>query len=205
MSAPDAYRKPVESGTSGEAPRELVYAPDGETVHRGVLTLGRVGIIFLGALPVAAIASMIWSDYAALVVFALAAFVAWKAQRAWSRVETGAVRFRVEHGRLDVSRVAGHEKLVDVPLEAVEDVTLDTKTVQTSLEGGSMVAAVRVSDRIAGPEVDKARILLVTAGGAVRLSEEFGSHTAASEALGRIRGFLRKHGWVPADEREAGE
>ena len=61
----------------------------------------------------------------------------------------------------------------------------------------------RFIDAKVGPKVDTARIVLVSASGRqVTLTQDYLAHMSATEWLGKIRVFLRKHGWLPEDERE---
>lgn len=84
------------------------------------------------------------------------------------------------------------------------DVGLETKTVTHMLEGASAIPAVRFEQATAGPEIDTARIGFVTERGTSHpLGETYISHLYAAEALSQVRVFLRKNGWVPADERDA--
>jgi hypothetical protein len=85
------------------------------------------------------------------------------------------------------------------------DVALETKTVTHMLEGASAIPAVRFEEAREGPEIDTARLGFVTERGTSHpLGETYISHLYAAEALSRVRVFLRKNGWVPADERDAG-
>ena len=84
------------------------------------------------------------------------------------------------------------------------DVSLETKTVTQMLEGASAIPAVRFEQATAGPEIDTARIGFVTERGTSHpLGDTYISHLYAAEALSQVRVFLRKNGWIPADERDA--
>ena len=79
---------------------------------------------------------------------------------------------------------------------------MDTKTIQKVQEGGDAIPAMRFINATVGPELDTARIVVVGARGTrVPLTTEYIAHMDASEWFGKIRVFLRKSGWVPADER----
>ena len=52
------------------------------------------------------------------------------------------------------------------------------------------------------PEVDQKRIMLVGKTGSVPLTEAYLASVDVTEWFGKIRVFLRKHGWVPESERE---
>ncbi len=60
----------------------------------------------------------------------------------------------------------------------------------------------RFLDSRVAPEIENARIVVVGKRGEARLSEEYLAHMEASEWLGKVRVFSRKHGWVPRDERD---
>jgi hypothetical protein len=86
-------------------------------------------------------------------------------------------------------------------LEGLANVTLDVKTIERAMDGGSAIPALRMNAGTA-PPVDTARIVFVGADGReVLLSEKYVAHMDATEWLGKIRLFLRRHGWVPEDER----
>ena len=82
------------------------------------------------------------------------------------------------------------------------DVVLDTKTIRKVVDGDSMLPAVRFTNTKVGPEIDLGRIFLTNGHERYALIDDFLSHTHAIEWFGKIRVFLRLHGWVPPDERE---
>jgi hypothetical protein len=89
-------------------------------------------------------------------------------------------------------------------LDELANVELDTKTIRQVEQGGSAIPAMRFADSRVGPELDRARILLVCDDETrIPLSEIYGVHMQTSESFGKMRVFLRKHGWVPEDERDA--
>lgn len=113
------------------------------------------------------------------------------------------VVLRVDRGglelRLPKSRAPAH-----VALSSLVDVGLDTKHIQRMLEGGSPVPAVRFSESRAGPETEVARIRLsFDDGTSIALTDTYVAHMVATEWMGKIRVFLRRHGWIPHDERPA--
>lgn len=89
-------------------------------------------------------------------------------------------------------------------IERIANVGLDTKTIRRILEGNAITAGLRFLDTKVGPELDVARILFEVDGVAqpVNLTEAYVAHMESIEWLGKIRSFLRSHGWVPEDERE---
>jgi hypothetical protein len=192
------YRKPAGPET-GETrpPAELVYAATdrGRRGNSGLaafqffslpLVAGVAGTVILGPTP-------------GLVALAAAALLAiwW-----WRRApHAGVVVLRVEGGELRILSGNKKKERARFALDDVE-VELDTKTIQKVQEGGSAIPVMRVLDTTVGPEIDTARIVVVAKGKRVLLTEDFVTHMDASEWFGKIRVFLRKSGWLPADERE---
>jgi hypothetical protein len=110
---------------------------------------------------------------------------------------------RMAGGSLSLNQWGIKQPLAYLPLSQLADVTLDTRSIQRVVEGTSMVPAVRYSEGRTAPEVDVARIVLIDCDGTtVNMGERFLAHTDAVDALGRIRVFLRSHGWIPEDERD---
>ncbi len=94
-----------------------------------------------------------------------------------------------------------HERL---HLGDLATVALEVKTIERVMDGSSAIPAMRFIDSKVGPKVDTARIVLVTAGREVALTRSYLPHMHVPwRGAGKIRTFLRKHGWVPEDERES--
>jgi hypothetical protein len=103
--------------------------------------------------------------------------------------------------RLIIARPNG-KPLEDLLLSDIMNVELDTKTVEMVQEGGSAIPAVRMIESKVGPSIDKSRLVITLSNRRqVRLGEEFQANMDATEWVGKIRVFLRKHDWVPNDER----
>ncbi len=122
----------------------------------------------------------------------------------WRRPASDGFLLTVEKGALVVARSRGARPIATLPLETLRNVSLDIKTIQRVEEGGSAIPAMRVLDSRVGVEVDTSRIVLQGEGPAVPLGNLYIAHMDATEWLGKIRVFLRKNGWVPADERSEG-
>lgn len=149
-------------------------------------------------LGVGAVLAAAVSVEAALVGFGLSSLAIYR----WWRPAPERAVFHVEAGRLRVR--IGHSKTpqVDISLSDLVNVVLDTKTVQSALEGDSAIPAMRVIDAKPGFEIDEARIALVFADGRRQLlTTSYLQHTETTEAFGKLRVFLRKHNWLPEDER----
>ena len=123
----------------------------------------------------------------------------------WKRAPKLAEKIlRVRKGTLVV--LGGEREETRFDLEELRDVVLESKTVQRIQEGGSAIPAMRFIDSQVAPDQDVSRIVLV--GKDARrhaLADEYVVNMEATEWMGKIRVFLRKHGWIPHDERETPE
>lgn len=97
----------------------------------------------------------------------------------------------------------GDRPLLTVPLAELEDVGLDSKSIRKVELGQDAVPVLRFINTQVGPEIDVARIALSIEGRdePFLLTSAFLPHMDAVEWAGKIRSFLRKHRWVPEDER----
>jgi hypothetical protein len=188
------YRDPAPDPP---APAELAYFAAGSRNESSVAVMFQLFSVPLVAAVAGAALVGPWAGLGALA--ASGAFVVWRRR---SATTAQGARLRVERGDLVVLTARGAKETARGRLASLRDVALETKTIQMVQEGSSAIPAMRFIDTKVGPSVDKARIVLVFEAGEVRLGDDFVAHMDATEWLGKIRVFLRKHGWVPADERE---
>jgi hypothetical protein len=196
------YRTPAVREPEARPARELVYEANDETARRsdGMSALFRhfslplllAGVVGWLAGPVAATAALAGA----------AAYSVWS----WrSRKRLGGAVLTVDRDVLAIELREKRPTYDRVSLGDLADVVLQIKTIERVMDGGSAIPAVRFIDSKVAPKVDTARIVLVRASGEeVPLTSEYLPHMHATEWLGKIRTFLRKHGWVPEDEREGG-
>ena len=194
------YRTAAPREPEPTPPRELTYdaRDDGAGRAEGLLALFRhFSLPLLVVVAASAIGGEI-AGGAALVLGAAYSVWSWR-----TRKSRGGAVLRIDRGAVDVE-VRGTRAVSDrFRLGDLADVVLDVKTIERVMDGNSAIPAMRFIDSKVGPKVDTARIVLVGATGReVRLTEEYLPHMHATEWIGRIRTFLRKHGWVPEDERE---
>jgi hypothetical protein len=149
----------------------------------------------------ACVATQLSPSAAWVVILGVLAWSLWS----WRRTRRGeAIVFRVERGQLTVQvRGAAQPLLSPLPLRKVLDVTLDTRSITPAMRDTS-IAAVAPQMKVRGA-VDIARIVVVPAAPAepVPITTDHLAHMDAIEGAGKIRSFLRAHGWLPEDEREA--
>jgi hypothetical protein len=191
------YREPGAPSSSEKAPAELLY--DG--LDRAGRRPPGIALLQAMSLPVlvAGVLAAKWSSTAGLVgLVVTGAFGIW-----WlRRTPQSGVVLRVNQSELLVFRHGKKEPEARFQLDDLVNVSLDTKTIQRIEEGGSAIPAMRFADSRVGPELDTARIVLVPRRGtSLPLTDAYVAHMDATEWLGKIRVFLRKNGWVPADER----
>lgn len=191
MSQLDVYRASLPPERDGPPPRELLVELADRDRDRGaaVLWFQLFSLPVLVGVIVASAANPTLGLVAMVVAGALA--IGLRRRAAKARV----LRLTVADGALTIPGKGA------VRLDALEDVVLDVKTIRRVQDGDSAVPAVRFTDTRVGPEVDLARIVIVGDGERVYLAEHWLAHMDATEWLGKLRVFLRKHGWVPADER----
>jgi hypothetical protein len=118
---------------------------------------------------------------------------------------------RQESAACDVSRrgraVIALCTCVSVPrrveLRHLEEVYLDTKTIQRLREAPNPVPQLSFLNQSVGGEQDESRIALQFANDTVFLTEARLSHLEANEWFSKIRRFLRRNGWTPISERSS--
>lgn len=185
------YRAPVQMERAA-LPKEFTCAwTNAETathpmgVYYG-LVLGLLGSGFMASVtPVAGVAGAVGT----LMGVGL---YSRKARRA-----TG-LRLTVEDGTLH----AHHDGRLAavVGLDALREVVVDSKGIQRVTFHQEVGAA--LPDTRVGGQVDIARIALVCEDGQrLVLTETYAAYSECMEHFGKVRVFLRKHGWLPEDER----
>jgi hypothetical protein len=190
------YRERAEGAEPAGPPPELVYVVFPRDLNRSFHVMwirGWLGGIFLGAVLGVLVAP--WAVW--VVVVGIVPWFVWS----WRRARRGqAIRLSVDQGGLSIARE--ETRLVEaLPLARLRDVALDTTSIAPVMRETS-ISAVAVETRVRG-EVDVARIVVVPAEPSepVALVEEPLAHMDAVEGVAKIRTFLRKHGWVPEEER----
>jgi hypothetical protein len=191
------YRSPAERPPTEAPPNDFIHDP----LRRGNRESAMFDAFRMFALPTVvgvAVGGFV-SPVAGIVVGAGSLAALW-----WRRRQAGGgVVLHVENGLLEVRTRRGGVQ-ARVRLADLSDVALDTKSERLMHEGGSAIPAIAFAESRAGDTIERARIVLFRSASPapIPLSEERGSHSEATEELGKIRVFLRKHGWVPAAERE---
>jgi hypothetical protein len=117
------------------------------------------------------------------------------------------VRKRAKAKPAAVLHLAGHtlravgptgREIMEVHLDDLVDLTLDTKTIEMVQESSGPVPELMYVNSTVGPALDTSRIQLVTRRtGTVPLTTDFMPHSDSLEWRGKMRQFLRKHGWEP--------
>lgn len=167
----------------GAPPRELVVsitpAPGDSSDGAGAGMLPFV----LTALAAGLLAKYV-SPAAALVPLAIAAIIVFVSRKR----HEGRFVLRVDDGALEVTRERRSGPAVRIALEDLLDVTLDRKT---HAAGGRSGATERVRLALERRAPDDP----------IFVPDERVTPIEAQEWYGKVRVFLRKHGWLPADER----
>lgn len=137
--------------------------------------------------------------------FGLATLVGSVGWALWNAREKG------ERGSVTLGVDAGDLLLVDrqavlprrVALAKVREVEIESKAIRRVTYAQQVGEAIP-STHVSG-DVDVARIVLVVEGEPrpLRLTESYESYSNCAECFGKVRVFLRAHGWLPENEREA--
>lgn len=190
------YRAPIAHEVRAPVSQLVVTWSDAERSKWKVFLRGYYG--FVGAaLGVGALAAV--SPHAAGVCAAAGVGFWW-----WRRRQAVVPGFTLEvlDGTLTIQR-AGEAAPVEVALSAVRDVEIERKAIQrvSVHQGyGDPVPSTALSD-----DLEVARIVVVCDGPdpRVRLTEQYAPVFECMERFGKVRVFLRSHGWKPESEREA--
>jgi len=194
---PVPYRDPAPK-VSRPAKAELTYVPL-ERTDRGS---GMTAAFQIVALPTV-LFCVVWktvgpTEGAVAWVIALALSV-WM----WRRTPKPGAVLRVEDGVLLVRPRGAKETLYRVRLLDLDDVVLQTKTVERVVDIATGNPYARTLNPQIAPKTDTNRIALEGRGEAeFALTDEYQSHSDTLDWFGKIRVFLRRNGWTPIDERE---
>jgi hypothetical protein len=96
----------------------------------------------------------------------------------------------------------GEAKPTAIPIAAIDNVEIERKAIQR------VTYQQRINDAVPSTElsgdVEVARIVIRLAGGAApeRLAETWAPVFVCTDRFGKVRTFLRAHGWVPLPERD---
>jgi hypothetical protein len=193
------YREAASVEPKEAPPRELVYAAtDPDLRHRSTVVTFQA---FSAPVIAAVAASMVATPTAGLLaLLGTSALVVWWMKR---KERPDCIILSVDGGELVVRRERSIEPIGRFTLDELVNVSLDSKLIRRVLDGASPIPAVRFTDTRVAPESTTARVILVARERPfVPLGQTYLAHMDATEWLGKIRLFLRKHGWVPEDERE---
>jgi hypothetical protein len=98
---------------------------------------------------------------------------------------------RIADGILEVARERGASPPIQLPLAEVLDVTLDRQAKAASGRGGVASERVQITLERAAPADP------------IHFPDDRITPIEAQEWQGKVRVFLRKHGWLPKEERRA--
>ena len=197
MSKDTPYRAPIEPDVRAPVPQLVVAWSDAERSKWKSFLRGYYGFL-AAALGVGAVAAV--SPHAAGACAAAGGGYWWFRRR--QEVAPG-FTLDVIGGSLAVQR-AGEAAPVVVALSAVRDVEIERKAIQRVSYHQGYGDAVPTTE-LSG-DLDVARIVVVHDGAdpRVRLTEQYAPVFVCMERFGKVRSFLRSHGWKPVGERDEG-
>jgi hypothetical protein len=191
----EAYREPKASDAPGAPPDNvLAYFPESAQPRSSVAFYGVLAPIF----GFAAVAAVTGSAGLGLIgLLATAGYMYWKRRR----TKTVPRAVLTIQGRMLTLSGEAFSLPRTLAMEALLEVYLDTKAIQRVQENVGAIPALRFLNATVSEEHDTARIGLELEDETLFLTEERVSHLDANEWFSKIRRFLRKHGWLPEDER----
>ena len=196
MSNDTPYRAPAQVDVVAPSPRLVVDWTDSESLNRWKwFVRGYYGLLALGlGLAMVALAS---TPVAGALAVGLLAY--WIDQR--RRAVPPGFTLEVVDGVLSITR-AGEAAPTTAALASVRDVEVERKAIQRVSYHQNFGEAVPKTE-LSG-DLDVARIVVVFDGDApgARLTEAYAPVFLCMERFGKVRAFLRRHGWKPAGERD---
>lgn len=196
-----AYEPPRKDpdGERARPDNELAYFPE---APRATSSTGAVYNLLAPAFALMAFGGVFESlAIGAAAGSAVIGYQWWRRKRQRT-VPRALLKIEGEQLRLSGAAFPGGGPLV-FHLSELLDVYLDTKTIQRVRENPGPLPELRFINATVGGEQDTARIALELEHETFFLTQERLSHTDANEWFSKIRRFLRRHGWVPEDERAA--
>lgn len=191
------YRVPIENEVD-EPRRSLVYTTEDPEKH--VWGARRFLRVFFVASALGTALIMMGYGVAGAVTGTLG--IAWAIVRMRQRPRPKSVVLEVKGGTLDVMVPARDVRRLHISLCDLHDVRLQSKSYEHANAAAGALGALEFDGRGRSRQVTVARIVLVDERGhELVLSEQWRAHFDCMEWLGRIRAFLRSHGWLPAEER----
>ncbi len=195
----DPYRSPATLPEPlAIVPVELVYlAAINERRNRALRRMA--GWLWLGA-TLCAVALVLMPHLGAWLAAAFVPFLTWR----WLlNRKPERIVLAVRDGWVELASPSGKARF---QLARVRQVELDTKTIAKAYADkfvGTAVVSLGVR-----PAIDVARIVLVLDEDddetrRVVLGSDYEGISEVTAWLGKLRVFLRKHGWIPIDERDA--
>ncbi len=188
------YRSLATPAADAAIPRELVLASNaGGTFLKSTASL----LFFLGAAAIFAIAADAPAIFYIAAAFALFRF--------FSRSRAPQLRFQVQGDRVSVfSRKKA--PMLEVDIADILEVVRDDKEIERTMLGPGMTIAEKTTDLRATGKSNESRIAFelrsehATEQRRVYLFETRLPGIEIDDWYPKIRGFLRKNGWIPASE-----
>ncbi|CAN5664413.1 hypothetical protein BH09MYX1_BH09MYX1_57390 [soil metagenome] len=157
------------------------------------------GIVFgLVALPVMVVVVLhvLGLGWLSLVGGAIAAVIGYRVWRSSSKPRK--IILRVREKKLFV--IDG-KRSFELAVSALRNVSLDKKEVRKLRDGSPILPELMMVNSTVDATTEIVRVVLEGNGTSFRLTDEYQPYSAGLEGMGKVRVFLRKHGWVPPEEQ----
>jgi hypothetical protein len=190
------YRKHESLPSRREPPLELIYHPSGSDLQ--IAPVRRVLRTAFLAAPIAIGLALFGAPTSSTFVMGGAiVFAVWRWRQS---ADVTGIRLRYEDDQLLIT-FGRSDVPLRVPLRHLRNVQLDSKTIAKVSREVRPDGVMSMSGRPMVVDVSRVVLVLADPEDPLRLTEDYVSHSECLEWLGKIRLFLRLHGWVPEDER----
>jgi hypothetical protein len=190
------YRAPAQPDLANDPSAELLFDPPSpEAATR--IAVGLVVVVFVPILACVTLAVLLSPSAGLIGLVIVTPLCVWLRRR---RTAQGVV-LSVRDGQLTLRPRRPREPVFVVRLVDLADVTLDTTQWERIEHGTSARTALAA---IEGRRVDMATagiVLVRSEGEPIVLGQRRLRYADATEWLGKLRSFLRRHDWLPEDER----
>ena len=193
------YRAPTQRNAATEDPRAFIYAPGG---NRSFNVVQSFTALVLATFFGGGVLYLFKGTLAGLFVVLAFGYVFWRAKVA--STNSGVMVMKVDSRTLELGRAGEHPKRIPLKhLYAIELEHQDKQHAQLQLQPGMGAPADKQQIFEAGTIRISRIVLALKSGETFPLSGAFYESDATAAMSGKLRIWLRAHGWVPKDERKA--
>ncbi len=196
MSSATPYRTPPEAKARSAEPKLVVEWKDTTRDTRSKVALRGYYVLMLEVF----VLSIVAIELPEVAIGSALALVVYHAVRRARDVKPG-FTLDVLDGALTITR-AGQPEPVVVLLSAVRDVEIERKGIERATDKQRFGPVAAPTELLGARDVARIVVVLDEPGAPVRLTDDYALVSMCMEQFGKVRTFLRRHGWKPVGERD---